>query len=145
MNKKLLVIYKALENVPVDVRHLIVKEVKNQEGTFISESLRKIYYDKVSKNTVIFKMLGTYSTNFFEEDVLIFLIYVKNNLNFSYIIDTFLWIDKFIDIHNYYRNFSECVTKKCYEIIVRIIKHVVDRESGKHVSIELETLNSLFF
>ena len=128
MNKKLLIIYKALENVPIDVKYLIVKEVKQQEGTFISESLRKIYYDKVAKNTAIFKMLGTYSTNFYEEDLFTFLIYTKNNLTFSYIIDTFLWIDKFITIYNYYRNFSERVTKKCTEIIARIIKAVVDRD-----------------
>lgn len=128
MNKKLLVIYKALENVPVDVRHLIVKEVKHQEGTFISESLRKIYYNKVYKNTEIFKMLCIRSflvidtnENFFEEDVLTFLVYTKNNLTFSYIIDTFLWIDKFIDIHNYYRNKNNDITQICDFILERIL------------------------
>ena len=122
MNKKLLVIYKALENVPIDVKYLIVNEVKYKEGTFISESLRKIYYDKVAKNTFIFKILSIHSIYFYEEELFAFLIYTKNNLTFSYVIDTFLWFDKFITIHNYYRNLSERVTKKCAEIMVRIIK-----------------------
>jgi|TARA_B110000208_G_scaffold146142_1_gene176312 hypothetical protein len=124
MNKKLLVIYKALENVPVDVRHLIVKEVKHQEGTFISESLRKIYYNKVCKNTEIFKILckrSVYFSKFFEEEVLTFLVYTKNNLTFSYIIDTFLWIDKFIDIHNYYINKNNDITQICDFILERIL------------------------
>jgi len=124
MNNKLLVIYKALENVPSDVRYLIIKEVKYQEGTFISESLRKIYYDKVFKNTEIFKLLGIHSiyfSNFFEEDVLKFLVYVKYNLTFSYIIDTFLWMDKFIAIHNYYRNKSVVITGICALILERIV------------------------
>lgn len=136
MNKKLLIIYKALENVQIDIKYLIIKEVKRQEGTFISESLRKIYYDKVAKNTQIFKILcihSIYFSNFSEEDLFTFLIYTKNNLTFSYIIDTFLWIDKFIAIYNYYRNFSEGVTKKCTEIILKIIKSVTDRESGSNM------------
>lgn len=140
MNKKLLIIYKALENVPNDVKYLIVNEVKYKEGTFISESLRKIYYDKVAKNTIIFKILSIHSiyfSNFNEEELFTFLIYTKNNLTFSYIIDTFLWIDKFITIHNYYRNFSERVTKKCVEIMTRIIKYVTDRESGSQILVRI--------
>lgn len=124
MNKKLITIFKALEKLPNDIKYLIVKEV---EGTFISESLRKIYYDKVFRNTDIFKLLyihSVYFLNFLEEDVFIFLIYTKNNLTFSYITDTLLWIEKFIIIHNYYRNFSERVKRKCSEIMIMILKSI---------------------
>lgn len=121
MNKKLLIILKALEKLPNDIKYLIVKEV---QGTFISETLRNIYYIKVSKNTEIFKLLcvhSTYFSNFFEEDVIIFLTYAKNNITFSYIIDTFLWIDKFIAIHNYYRNKSTNVMQLCSLFLEKII------------------------
>lgn len=124
MNKKLLIIYKALGNIPIDIKYLIIKEVKDQEGTFISESLRKIYYRKVCKNTEIFKLLcvhSIYFSNFFEEDVLKFLVYVKYNLTFSYIIDTFLWMDKFIAIHNYYREKSIVIKDICALILERIV------------------------
>lgn len=121
MNKKLLIILKALEKLPNDIKYLIVKEV---QGTFISETLRNIYYIKVFKNTEIFKLLcvhSTYFSNFFEEDVIIFLTYAKNNITFSYIIDTFLWIDKFIAIHNYYRNKSTNVMQLCSLFLEKII------------------------
>ena len=124
MNNKLLIIFKAIEKLPNDIKYLIVKEVKYQEGTFISETLRKIYYRKVCKNTEIFKLLcvhSIYFSNFFEEDVIIFLLYTKNNLTFSYIIDTFLWMDKFIAIHNYYRNKSNYITQLCAFILEKII------------------------
>lgn len=122
MNKKLLIILKALEKLPNDIKYLIVKEV---QGTFISETLRNIYYIKVSKNTEIFKLLcvhSIYFSNFFEEDVIIFLTYAKNNITFSYIIDTFLWIDKFIAIYNYYyRDKSNHITQICAFILEKII------------------------
>ena len=64
MTNKLLVISKALEILPTEIKSLIIKEVKKTDGIFISNTLRKIYYFKVSKNVYIFNMLCLKNNNF---------------------------------------------------------------------------------
>lgn len=124
MNNKLLIVHKALEKFPVDIKNLIIKEVKIKEGIFISNSLRKIYYDKVYLNSCIFSTLCCYSIyfqNIIEDNLILFLIYVKNNLTVSYIMDVFLWMDKFILIHEYYKYKNKIIKYHCELILENII------------------------
>lgn len=123
MNKKLFFIQKALKSLPTDISETILNMVKELEGTFISNILCNIYYDKVAKNTVIFKRLCLYSTYLSNvyDDIAIFLIFVKNNLVYSYIIDTVLWMDKLIAIHTFYMHRCDVIKKNCVEILEKIV------------------------
>jgi hypothetical protein len=126
MTNKLLVISKALEILPTEIKSLIIKEVKKTDGIFISNTLRKIYYFKVAKNVYIFNMLclkTTYFHRFSNQDIAIFLLYTKNNITFSYIMDAILWFDRFLVIYNYYRDKSTLIEKYCAYILEKIVEH----------------------
>lgn len=124
MNEKVFVINKVLQNVPLDIKFLIIEELKKQEGAFISNSLRIIYYYKVYLNSSMFSTLCCYSIyfqNIIEDNLILFLIYVKNNITVSYIMDVFLWVDKLIRIKEHYRYKNKSVTMHCLTVLEHIL------------------------